>query len=125
MVGRELTAGLLAWSLLSMGSAIVGLHRRPGEYWRAFWFMSGLWGLIDGAIAWYTLLGDWPDPATLVNILRVNAGLDLLYIAAGVALLTRVGPRPRGFGLAVLIQGLFLFLLDGHFWWRCVTLPGI
>lgn len=115
MVGRELTAGLLAWALLSMGSAIVGLHRRPGEYWRAFWFMSGLWGLIDGAIAWYSLLGDWPEPAKLANILQVNAGLDLLYIAAAAVLLTRWGPVMHGFGLAVLIQGLFLLGFDTYF----------
>ena len=81
--------------------------------------MSGLWGLVDGGIAWFSLLGNWPDPATLAPILGINAGLDLLYIAAGVIMLTRRGGRLRGFGLAVFIQGLFLLCFDGYFRWRC------
>lgn len=114
-----LIAGLFVWSLLSLGTATAGLYARPGETARAFWFMSGLWGLIDGLIAVYALLADRQTPAQLLPILRFNAGLDVLYIATGAGIAARKGPMTRGFGLAVVVQGVFLLMFDGHFWWRC------
>jgi hypothetical protein len=39
-----LVAGLLFWSLASLGTATLGLYGRSGETWGAFWLMSGLWG---------------------------------------------------------------------------------
>ena len=45
-------------------------------------------------------------------------GLDVLYVAAGVALLTRPSARLKGFGLAVVVQGAFLLALDVTFWLR-------
>ncbi len=118
-IRRALIAGLFLWSLLSLGTATAGLYARPGETMRAFWFMSALWGLIDGLIALYALLADPQTPAQLLPIFRFNAGLDGLYIAAGAGIASRKGPRARGFGLAVIVQGVFLLMFDGYFWWRC------
>lgn len=121
---HSLIVGLLLWSLASLGTATVGLYARPGEFWRPFWFMSGLWGLIDGLIAWFALLGGRQTPDQLLLILRFNAGLDVLYLVIAGVLLSRKKPLLRGFGLAVLVQGAFLLLFDGYFWWRCTQAMG-
>ena len=54
----------------------------------------------------------------LLPILRFNAGLDLLYLVVAGFLLSRKKPLLRGFGLGVFVQGAFLLLFDGYFWWR-------
>ena len=86
--------------------------------------MSGLWGLIDGLIAWFALLDARHTPAQLLPILRFNAGLDLLYLVVAGFLLSRKKPLLRGFGLGVFVQGAFLLLFDGYFWWRCAQAMG-
>ena len=118
---RELTAGLLAWSLLSLGVALLGLGVRPvlGEFWRSFWVMTGAWGFVDGVIAWYVLVKPPESGRALAPILGVNAGLDVLYLLVAAGLLTRAAPGARGFGLAVAIQGAFLLAFDLFFWSRC------
>jgi hypothetical protein len=120
----SLIAGLLLWSLASLGTATIGLYARPGEFWRSFWLMGGLWGLIDGLIAWSALLGGRQTPAQLLPILRFNAGLDVLYLVIAGVLLSRKKRLLRGFGLAVLVQGAFLLLFDGYFWWQCARAMG-
>ena len=88
----------------------------------------GVWGLGS------TIVGrraDQPDDATrrrrLRRTLAINTALDVGYVAAGVALLRqsesiatsrrlrgrRSASELRGDGAAVVIQGGFLFLLDG------------
>jgi hypothetical protein len=52
-------------------------------------------------------------------LLRFNAGLDVLYIVVALGLLSRRKATVRGFGFGVLVQGAFLLLFDGYFWWRC------
>ncbi len=121
---QTLATTLLLWSLVSLGSSVVGLYASPNAFQRSFWFMSGLWGLIDGLIAWYSLVGWRQTPSQLLPILRFNAALDLLYIAMGVYLLGRSKPLLRGYGLGVVVQGGFLLLFDGYFWWRCVRVIG-
>lgn len=123
-IQHSLVTGLLFWSYVSLGITTVGLYARPGEFWRSFWFMSGLWGLIDGVIAWFALLGDRHSPAQLLPVLRFNAGLDLLYLVVAGVLLSRKKPLLRGFGLGVFVQGAFLLLFDGYFWWTCAQATG-
>jgi hypothetical protein len=119
-----LVAGLFLWSLVSLGTAVGGLYARPDELMRSFWFMNGLWGLIDGGIAWFALIRPVLRPADLAPILRFNAGLDLLYLVAAGVLLSRTAPRPRGFGLAITVQGAFLLAFDLYFWRACVGIAG-
>ncbi len=104
-IQHSLVTGLLLWSLVSVGTAMTGLYALPGEFWRSFWFMSGLWGLIDGLIAWYALVGGRQTPAQLLPVLRFNAGLDVLYLVVAGVLLGRKKPLLRGFGLGVFVQG--------------------
>jgi len=117
-----LTVGLIAWAFLSLGAAVAGLYFPPKkdcECWRAFWFMNGIWGLIDGIIGWANLI---TNPATigfLRNVLAINTGLDFVYILVGLILLTRAKPVLKGFGFAILLQGLFLLIFDVIFLFLC------
>jgi hypothetical protein len=123
-IQHQLVAGLLLWSLFSLGTATIGLYAGPTAFWRHFWFMSGMWGLIDGGIAWFTLMIERRPPVELLPILRFNTGLDVLYLWVAGLMLIRKKPMVRGFGLGVLVQGAFLLLFDGYFWWRCAHATG-
>jgi hypothetical protein len=121
-IPHQLVASLFLWSLVWLGLAVLGLSRASSEWWRSFWLMSGLWGLVDGAIAWFVLVRPPIGPVALQPILGINAGLDVVYLIAGAALALGRGPRLRGFGWAVLVQGAFLLAFDLYFYWRC-SLP--
>ena len=115
-VEERLTRVLGAWAA---GSLAVGaaLSLRPAT--RGFGRQTAAWGAVDGAIA---LVGarnraaQGPtDPARLRRVLLVNAGLDVGYLAAGLAMVRLPAARARGLrgdGLAVLVQGGFLLVLD-------------
>ncbi len=74
--------------------------------------MTGVWALVNAAIAYGGWLGTEPHPASLRQLLWINAGLDILYMAVGLGLWMRPSSMLKGFGLAIAIQGLFLFLFD-------------
>jgi hypothetical protein len=116
---KTLALRLMLWSILSIAVGLL-LQKTPAPFWRAFGQQTAGWGAIDGAIA----LAGWrggaqspPAPAQELPELRKlrvllwgNAGLDLLYIAAGLLLWRQAGPTRRGHGAAVVLQGLFLTL---------------
>ena len=129
-VGRQLAlwallsvaaAGLLAWAAAVVGDGLAVTLRAV-----ALQFV--VWGVVDGAIAAFgerdrrrrIARGEDRDPAAtrafgarLRRLLRLNAGLDLIYVAVGAALL--IGwrtPAGLGHGLGVLIQGGFLLAFD-------------
>ncbi|MGL4419703.1 MAG: DUF6992 family protein [Gemmataceae bacterium] len=118
---HELLMILLAFALVSIGGALFGLYAQPREFWRGFWFMTGLWGWIDAGIVQFGLLTAPPDLATLRTILFINTGLDVVYMLIGAFLLTRPRDLYRGFGWAIISQGLGLFVLDGAFTYRLST----
>jgi hypothetical protein len=118
---HQIVAILFLWALAGLGLATIGLYRTGSERWRGFWLMTGLWSLVNGAIAWYALVTPPPPPIRLAQILRLNAGLDILYLFAGILLMTRSRPQLRGFGLAILIQGTFLLAFDLTFWIRTLA----
>jgi len=107
-----LTVGLLGWALIGSATSVVGLYLQPREFWRGFWFMSGLWCFIDGAIGWFGLFGTPPTAAELANLLLINSGLDIGYLIVGTVLLTRSKPILKGFGFAILLQGAALLAFD-------------
>ena len=121
---QQLIAVLWFWAIVSMGAAMFGLYLTSREFWRSFWFMNGMWGLVDGAIALYSFLGPARTSAQLAPILRLNAGLDVVYIVVALIMFTRKTPKTRGFGAAVLVQGVCLLGLDSYFWSRCAALSG-
>ncbi|MGF1581443.1 MAG: hypothetical protein ACFCD0_19125 [Gemmataceae bacterium] len=116
---QQLVIFLFLWSLVSMGGAILALYVVKGEWSRSFWFMSGLWGWIDGGIALYALLRPVESLEGLRDVLLINIGLDVAYMITGVALTRFSSSKLRGFGWAILVQGMFLLVLDSCFWWKC------
>ena len=113
------------------GSALIFLsdaEARPGR--RAFGIQAAAWGAINVGIAVAGLAGSagapdslWADALgaenTYADILLVNLGLNVGYMAVGGTLLAVAGrgvSTPdawRGHGSALVVQGLGLLVLDG------------
>ena len=88
---------------------------------RHFAIQMAAWGIVDGGIALWSWRGlalrDFAGAQTLLNFLWLNTGLDVGYVAVGATLAIaawRWGARAggTGAGLAVMVQGAALFLLD-------------
>lgn len=117
-------------SLLAGLGLIAGTTASAQPGWRGFGTQAAAWGAINlGIVAWAFAAG--PDmPAVGLanafaaedaygNILLVNLGLNVGYMAVGTALAIVAGlgvahPQAvRGHGVGVLVQGLGLLVLDG------------
>ena len=110
-VELQLSRVIGGWAAASVAlGAVLSVSPRT----RGFGRQSAAWGAVDGAIAYAGArkrsANGRTDPARLRRILLVNAGFDLGYLAAGTWLVQR--PRWRGDGVAVLLQGAFLLVLD-------------
>ena len=104
---------LLGWSVLWAAGAIVALWITEGRTAkRGFWFMSGLWACINAAIVAFSLVNPPADPEELARLLIINSLLDVGYVLVGAILCTRKTPMLRGFGAAIIVQGLFLLVFD-------------
>ena len=110
--GRTVSTRLLLWSLPWMGASILGLTLSSDEKTKGFWSMSGAWGFINSAIAMIGFLTPEPQLETMRNLLLINAGVDVLYIAAGAYMLSRTEAYWQGAGWGVIIQGTFLLVFD-------------
>jgi hypothetical protein len=115
------TLTVLGASSVVVGGVLALGSSSPGP--RAFGQQSAAWGAINLGIAGF---GAWrsrarpAEAASLRRTLLVNAGLDVVYVAAGAHVAhhpTTFGGRVRGdaahgHGLAVVGQGLALLALD-------------
>ena len=77
---------------------------------------AALYGIISGAPAAQSLLQSLKLHVWYKKILYLNVGLDIAYIILGAYLKERSRNSPKteqlqGWGQAVVLQGLFLFLL--------------
>lgn len=124
---RLLSVRLLRWSLLSL---LIGALLMMSEdvFWRGFGLQAIVWGIVDGVIAAFgwrsagrkeAALMTWEqvgaEAGKLRRILWINAGLDILYIAGGVALVLKVSAENlfwSGTGWGIVIQGAFLLFFD-------------
>jgi esterase/lipase len=112
---------LRAWAVVSVlaGLALIAVG---DPFWRGFGIQAVAWGLINGVIAWagYRNAQKRARPPEaearhLLRLLWVNAGLDLLYIAIGAAVIVFLGPaspEASGHGWGVVVQGAFLLVFD-------------
>lgn len=133
---------LIGWALLSIALGGVGLvvgalgeARSGGEaFLGALSLQFLVWGLINATLAGLGLRQvarreDVPLPVEnelarrerAVRVLRLNAGLDLLWLSIGVALLLLAWPLREqaatlvGHGVGVVLQGGFLLVFDRLF----------
>lgn len=110
-VEQQLTRTLGAWAA---GSLVVGGALCVSPRTRRFGRQTAAWGAVDGVIAWVGVRRRRrkgpADPDRLRTVLLANAGLDIGYLAIGARLRRTEGWRDDG--LAVLVQGGFLLVLD-------------
>jgi len=123
-VQRDTLVTLGTWSALSVAAGSLGLTLAGDPFTRAVATQALAWGAIDGGIAAW---GAWQpgavdDPARrqedLARVFGLNAILDVGYLALGAWLASSDRPDQRGHGTGVLIQGLFLLVLDGARTWQ-------
>lgn len=115
IVEERLARVLGAWAAGSVAvGGVLALWPGTGRSTRQSGRQTALWGLVDGAVA---LAGTRSrarrgptDPGRLRRVLLVNAGLDVAYVGTGAWLASRT--RWRGDGAAVVVQGVFLLVLD-------------
>lgn len=81
--------------------------------------MTAIWGAINLALGLKSPSGDL-HLAPFREFLAFNLGLNLGYVGVGLAMALngRRSTLQLGFGVAVVVQGLILFLLDGLLWLR-------
>lgn len=121
---EQVLGGLWAWGLASCLAGLPQLLSR-NRVLRQAGLQAVAWGAIDALLAGLGRRGarrssargatDGPRQARRFRtILLVNAGLDLGYIAGGLALIHRARGRPdrAGMGLGIVPQGLFLLCYD-------------
>jgi hypothetical protein len=109
-----LTAHLDRLLIASGLSLIVGtaLALRPEPTKIAGWMTAG-WAVVNVLIALPGKLNPRvTDPLNLRDVIAVNCGLNVAYIAVAVTLMILGRPRAKSAGAAVLVQGLILFVLD-------------
>lgn len=110
--GLAISARLLAWSVpwTLAGSTLGLLSDDPWQ--RSFWLTNSVWAAVNSSIALVGLLGPEPDKNGLRDLLYINAGIDVLYIAGGVLLALQPDARSQGAGWAIVLQGSWLLLFD-------------
>jgi hypothetical protein len=131
-VERTLTTALVNWSVASivMGTSIALTGQRRGHrQLTAFGRQTAAWGAVDAVIVGVGLIsqkrrGTLSEDAAqsqirkLRKLLLINAAADVGYIAGGISILSRSRGKKSlfrmgsGDGLAIVIQGAFLFVLD-------------
>ncbi len=118
---------LMLWAVSSflVGMAMLVFNN---PFWRGFGIQALAWGAVDSLIAWFGLkriqrknekpssfAEEEKEKAKIRKILWINGMLDVLYMAAGAALVLLVDADSafwRGTGWGIIVQGAFLFFFD-------------
>lgn len=100
------------------------------SFWSAVGGMTAAWGLVNLIIASFGFYGvmkklraglqdEQTELQHLLNLLKLNIVLDVGYVAVGAGLVFWGNtPLLQGFGWAIVVQGVFLLLLDGWYYYR-------
>lgn len=106
---------LALWSVVWLLAGVVVGIRANRDRWRLFGWTSAAWCTVNLAIVLASRLGSPPDDLVgFREFLWLNIGLNVGYAGVGLALwlVARHSEKVRGAGLAVIIQGLFLLIVD-------------
>lgn len=117
---------LAVWGGMSVvvGTLLITMlvvRRAHAPFAKQFAIQTAAWGGIDLAICawgWNGLaLRDYAAATKLVNFLWLNTGLDAGYVMLGATLALacwKLGPKMGGIGagVAIIVQGIALLLLD-------------
>lgn len=124
--------GMLVLSGWALGNIALGSYGyfKSGGKTKYFHQMNAAWNVVNlsiGAIAYYQYLNSDPSAFNLMqsidearsieNILLLNIGLDVGYIATGAFLwergIRKDNQRLLGYGPSLILQGGFLLVFDG------------
>lgn len=133
-VEQQLQRSLGAWvgaSAVGGAAAIAAGRSRQDPLLRAFGLQTLLWAAVDAGVLAASTRGSTPPAGRLRALLLANAAADVGYVGVGAVLaarpdrvterlrgLSRRGRRRtsdealRGHGLAVVLQGLALLVID-------------
>ncbi len=116
-----------SWALINIATGTLGTFKLQDER-KYFHQMNAAWNIVNLGIAAFGYYGAsnsdmnistanmMMEVSKLNKILLINAGLDLLYISAGVWLwkngLNNTSNRKSGYGKSLVIQGGFLLIFD-------------
>lgn len=126
LTGMKILGG---WALANMAIGSVGYFNSSGKK-KYFNQMNVMWNVVNLGLATAGYFGakdnlnqqlslaqSLNDQNKIEQILLLNAGLDVGYMAAGLYLnergLRKSSDRLQGYGKALLIQGAFLLVFDG------------
>lgn len=104
------------WSVLCLIVGVAGIATSRDANWRAFFGMTAGWAAVNALIALASRAGAPPKVvAPFREFLWLNVGLNVAYISVGITMALLAGDRgPIKFtGLAIVIQGIGLLVLDG------------
>ncbi len=110
-VGKQ----LLIWSIANISVGIIMYLGLPGTILGGIGLQAIIWGSIDAAIAAFILFKQKQQSVEkITRTVSINIYLDCIYIIVGLVIIVFYFQNPffMGNGLGVIIQGLFLLLLD-------------
>ncbi|MFX0168107.1 MAG: DUF6992 family protein [Candidatus Hodarchaeota archaeon] len=119
-LSRQLGKILLTWSI---SSGVVGavLLFVPIGLLQGIGLQALLWGIIDAVIAVFGVFRVKEQTAAMAaKFLRINVYLDVVYQLVGILLVIFmwIDAFLFGNGIGIILQGVFLFVLDLHFYRR-------
>jgi len=122
---------LTGWGAACFAGGLAGTFTATNPETKYFCEMTAAWGAINTGIGLITLANVRKELAAKLNaeqsyrsykdntrLYLINAGLDVVYIGAGIGLnaygqsTKNNAPLYQGFGKAVVMQGVFLLLFD-------------
>lgn len=122
------------WALANIATGGIGWSRTHGATMR-FHQMNFFWNTVNLSIAGIALYSFWNSAGAAMspeeilqrhrkteNLYLINAGLDVLYIGAGIYLRHLSTQKPnrkdlfQGYGNSVILQGAFLLVFDAVMW---------
>ena len=100
--------------LLAVPAAVTEFKKNKSGLQSGFIRMLWIWSLIDIVIGFTSYRSPSPkDIHSLIRFLNLNIYLDGGYVVVGVLLAWRAAkPYAKGMGLAVIVQGSVLLVLD-------------
>lgn len=128
---QSLLIRLSLWSVFSVfAGGMIALLTPARSFWSAFGGMTAAWGLVNLIIASFGFYGvmkkfraglqdEQKEILNLLRLLKLNVVLDVVYVAVGAGfVLWGKTPLLQGIGWAIILQGMFLFFLDGWYYYR-------
>ena len=119
-----------SWAVVNIGAGAAGWASSKGGSNKYFYQMNTIWGAANLGAALLGYIGTKNNTGKqltaaeclkaqqkIEKIFLINGGLDLAYIGTGIFLKHRGDNRNsaqlRGYGSAIIVQGVFLLLFDG------------